>query len=340
MNLIRKWEQFENFAKHKILNTVCSLILIASVSVTMIGFVVPKDVVIVDGGNETKVTTSRVHVEELLAEQKINLRVGDRISQPLDSVLRDGDVISIERGKTIHLTVDGVTKTIYSCEDVLGKAIAESGIVVNELDEMIPAAETAVTEGMKASLVRVCVKEETYTETIEPTTVIKPKYDAKANHSVVMSEGKAGSQEVTYKITTRDGVETNREVVRKTILAESVDRVVEKGIQGAKVVAASASELKVKQVIDCSATAYTAYNGARTASGKVAAYGIVAVDPRVIPMGSKLYIEAQDGSWVYGYAIAGDTGGAIKGKKVDLFYNSNSECIYFGRRPARVYVLE
>ena len=70
-----------------------------------------------------------------------------------------------------------------------------------------------------------------------------------------------------------------------------------------------------------------------------AQYGVVAVDPSVIPLGTKLYIEAVDGSWTYGYAVAGDTGGAIKGNRIDLFFNSNAEAMSFGRRQAKVYVL-
>ena len=76
------------------------------------------------------------------------------------------------------------------------------------------------------------------------------------------------------------------------------------------------------------------------ASGRAPAYGVVAVDPKVIPLGTKLYIEAVDGSWVYGYAVAGDTGGAIKGNKIDLFFNTHAECTRFGRRQAKVYVLQ
>ena len=71
-----------------------------------------------------------------------------------------------------------------------------------------------------------------------------------------------------------------------------------------------------------------------------AQYGVVAVDTRVIPLGTRLYIEAADGSWVYGSAVAGDTGGAIRGNKVDLFFNTRQECLNFGRRTARVYILE
>ena len=87
----------------------------------------------------------------------------------------------------------------------------------------------------------------------------------------------------------------------------------------------------------CEATAYT--GGGITASGLPAQYGRVAVDPRVIPLGSQLYIESEDGSYVYGYAVAADTGGAIKGNKVDIYLDSYNQAIQFGRRNLRVYVI-
>ncbi len=82
------------------------------------------------------------------------------------------------------------------------------------------------------------------------------------------------------------------------------------------------------------ATAYSAGHGCGyiTANGSKAQYGVVAVDPRVIPLGTKLYIEG------YGEAVAADTGGAIKGDRIDLCYNSNAECIQFGRRDVVVHI--
>ncbi len=87
------------------------------------------------------------------------------------------------------------------------------------------------------------------------------------------------------------------------------------------------------------ATAYTASRYARTASGERVSLGVVAVDPRVIPLGTKLYIQSLDGSIDYGYAIASDTGGAIKNRKIDLFFNTYSDCTKFGVRNVRVYIL-
>ncbi|EGS30218.1 3D domain protein [Peptoniphilus sp. oral taxon 375 str. F0436] len=88
------------------------------------------------------------------------------------------------------------------------------------------------------------------------------------------------------------------------------------------------------------ATAYDPTAGSKTAMGTRARIGAVAVDPRVIPLGSKLYIESADGFPTYGYAVAEDTGGAIKGRRIDLFYGSNAEARRFGRRNVVVYVLE
>lgn len=69
-------------------------------------------------------------------------------------------------------------------------------------------------------------------------------------------------------------------------------------------------------------------------------YGVIAVDPTVIPYGTKMYIESADGKYIYGYAIAGDCGGAIKGKRVDLFYWSKAQCNEFGRRAVNIYFLD
>ena len=94
------------------------------------------------------------------------------------------------------------------------------------------------------------------------------------------------------------------------------------------------------RVINMRATAYTTENKSWkwTASGTTARVGAVAVDRDVIPLGTKLYIVAADGSWCYGIATAEDTG--VKGNKVDIFLNTYNECIYFGVRDAVVYVLE
>jgi 3D (Asp-Asp-Asp) domain-containing protein len=100
-------------------------------------------------------------------------------------------------------------------------------------------------------------------------------------------------------------------------------------------------ETAVKQ-LNVSATAYTTERQQNkiTATGSTARVGAIAVDPKIIPYGTLMYVEAIDGSWVYGYATAEDCGGGIKGNKIDLFFDTYDECIQFGVKKAVVYILE
>lgn len=95
------------------------------------------------------------------------------------------------------------------------------------------------------------------------------------------------------------------------------------------------------KVLTCTATAYSCegYVG-HTYSGTVARVGAIAVDPSVIPLGTRLYIVTNDGRYIYGYCVAEDTGGSIKGNKVDLYFDTIAECWQFGVRTCTVYVLD
>jgi 3D (Asp-Asp-Asp) domain-containing protein len=101
---------------------------------------------------------------------------------------------------------------------------------------------------------------------------------------------------------------------------------------------------RYSKVITATATAYcacticTGSGNGRTATGAVAQRGVIAVDPKVIPLGSRVYVETDGGGYVYGAAVAADTGGAIRGNKVDLCFNTHSEALAFGRRTVQVYI--
>ncbi len=96
--------------------------------------------------------------------------------------------------------------------------------------------------------------------------------------------------------------------------------------------------LHYTDVLSVTATSYT--GGGTTATGTAARYGAIAVDPSVIPYGTKMYIVSDDGKWIYGEAVAEDCGGAIKGNIIDLYFDDYATCIQFGRRSCTVYILE
>ena len=93
---------------------------------------------------------------------------------------------------------------------------------------------------------------------------------------------------------------------------------------------------KYVKVMTMHASAYSSQdpgNGNYTATGSRLKKGIVSVDPKVIPLGTKLYVDG------YGYAVADDVGGAIKGSRIDLAFDSRRDALHFGRQTVKVYVL-
>ena len=104
---------------------------------------------------------------------------------------------------------------------------------------------------------------------------------------------------------------------------------------------ASGQELAYTQVLSCKATAYTTQRQSwkKTATGTTARVGAIAVDPDVIPYGTRMFIVSADGSITYGVATAEDCGGNIKGNRIDLFFDTYNECISFGVRTCDVYLL-
>jgi 3D (Asp-Asp-Asp) domain-containing protein len=133
----------------------------------------------------------------------------------------------------------------------------------------------------------------------------------------------------------------------RDVRINAVETIAETSFVQCSAAAAAASAIlnrssKIESVFNVSCTAYTTEltDDKITATGTVAKVGTVAVDPKLIPYGTKMYIEAEDGSWVYGYAVAEDCGGGIKGNKIDLFFDTYDECIKFGVRKAVVYIVE
>ena len=192
----------------------------------------------------------------------------------------------------------------------------------------------------------------TEAETVGFTTIKRLNTSLPAGETVTVREGIEGIKTVTYDVVYENGVEVSREAVQSVVITNPVSKIVEYGIENAVEIDAGSgyeardkASLDYKYYIDCQATAYDMSPGenggyaGQSATGVPLEKGVIAVDPRVIPLGTRVYVEAIDGSWSYGYAVAADTGGAIKGNRVDLCYRTQYECIQFGRRPCRVYIL-
>lgn len=147
----------------------------------------------------------------------------------------------------------------------------------------------------------------------------------------VRSEGRAGIWRQVIKTVDIGGV-TEQQVIYEFALASPKQRVVIQNSTPVQGEPLDPTEFAVVATLSVEATAYT-YTGNPTATGAYPREGLIAVDPEVIPLGTYLYVEG------YGYAIAADTGGAIIGNKIDVFFPSLRECIEWGRRPTQVLLL-
>lgn len=311
--------------------------------------------------NVSTISTRKATVAEFLEENEIAVGQYDDVNMKNDDLIFDEAKIVIREGKVFELIADGKIEVAATTENTVSKALAEVGVVLGPNDVVIPDGNAQISEDMTITVQRIDVAEEKVETPVPFVTVEQPDNTLYVGTNKLLTEGVDGVKETVYKVVRQDGIEVSREIVSEKVAKEPVNAV--KGVgtkpipapakKDSEVKAAATSNLaKIKDFnytrkIQVTATAYDTSAGenggySRTAYGLKPQFGVVAVDPKVIPLGTKLYIESSDGgkSWTYGYCIAGDTGGAIKGNRVDLCYNTQRECVNFGRRSATVYILD
>ncbi|QZY55352.1 G5 domain-containing protein [Crassaminicella profunda] len=308
-----------------------------------------KEVIIKDGDKVAKVEGIFFDVGGAIKKGKIILNEHDQLSKPDDSKVKNGMLITVKRAQPVNIQVDSKSEEIMTANEKVKDILDEYHISVGEKDIVLPALDENVGKYETIKVVRVEEKIVTEKESIPYKSVIKYNDALEEGTMNVVEKGKNGKREAKYKVVYEDGVVVSRELIKENILEESKDAVVEKGT--AMYVATARGKLRVKKFIKMTATAYDATfescgkypshpEYGITRSGTKVRPGVVAVDPRVIPLGSKLYVKALDGSKDYGIASAEDTGGAIKGKRIDLYYESPKDVARYGKRKVMVYVLE
>lgn len=322
---------------------------IVTVSCCGIAYAAPNKITIIDSdSNPVQVKTNDTKVSKILSKQGIILNEGDRANYALTDEVGDNAVIEIVRAISVKINYMGETRDVVTAENSVAKILAEQGIPVNENYDVFPAAYETVSEGDTITIIAHDTHNITVQEEIDFSTQEIENSSLAPGERVVVQKGVKGVKEYVYSITYQNGVEVSRQEVSAETLSDPVDEIIEYGPESVwqlGVVPASAPT-NYTRVAEFTATAYDASpadNGqwaGKTSTGMPLTYGVVAVDPRVIPYGTKMYIESVDGKYKYGYAIAGDCGGAIKGNKVDLFFESRSMCYEFGRRAVRIYFLD
>lgn len=298
----------------------------------------------IDGIEETFVTYKGT-VKDVLDKKGITIDPKDKVQPALEDKVSDGDTISVKRAISVDLTVGDKQIKIHTAENTIEEMLVaekdqlkNQGIEYNEgVDEVEPSLQTEITKDLAINLVKVEVKNELATEAISYDVVIETDSSLDSGLEEIKQDGIHGEKEVTYQVIYKNGTEFSRTLKSSKVIAEPINKIL---VQGTRKTFASRSGelLDYKSVLYVESTAYS--GGGVTATGTVPVrdpngISTVAVDPRVIPLGSLLYVEG------YGRAIAADTGGAIKGNIIDVYVNSNEEAISsWGRKyNVPVYIL-
>lgn len=319
--------------------TISALIVAAGLFAALSGAVgyaaLRKDVTIVAGGTAQRHTTFKRTVRQVLAEAGVSLHSNDETSPALDARASEGLRIVIRRAVPVTVMVDGKTLEIETAAPTVEELIQRRRVRLFAADKVFPARKAALQPGMRVRVVR--IQQRVITDQVAIPYQFRRRVDPKTPRGIlrVMAPGRAGLKERAWRVTVADGQVVGKELLGQRVVRLPLDRMIAVGSQ---VLVVSRGQFAGKEYFDMIATAYSPYccKGVDhiTAIGLRAGYGVVAVDPRVIPLGSRLYIEG------YGYAVAGDTGSRIKGLRVDLGFDTKREAIRFGRRPIRVYLIE
>lgn len=292
-------------------------------------------------GEEQTISLAKGTVEEALNRTGITLAENQSVTPSLNTVITGDMNIYVYNSKNIKLTTNGTEMTVKAPEGTVENALNILGYEITDDDILNVDKNAQIEDDMKITLKKVTYVDEKSTEKISYKTVEKDSDDIMTGESEVSQKGVDGEKEVTKRCKYIDGKYDSTKVIEEKVTKEPVDKIVLNGTKRGTTTDSSGAPVSYSYMVSGSGTAYTAAPGALTATGVPVYEGGVAVNPAIIPYGSKLYIEAADGSHVYGYATAVDTGGALMDGSaiVDLFYFSYDDCVSFGRRDVNVYVL-
>lgn len=292
-------------------------------------------------GEKQTISLAKGTVEEVLDRTGITLTDNKSVTPSLNTVITDDTNIYVYNAKNIKLTTNGTEMTVKAPEGTVENALNILGYKITDDDILNVDKNAQVEDDMEITLKKVTYVDEVSTEKISYDTIEKDSDDIMTGESEVSQKGVDGEKEVTKRCKYIDGKYASTKVIGEKVTKEPVDKVILNGTKRGTITDTSGAPVSYRYMVSGSGTAYTAAPGSLTATGVTVYEGGVAVNPAIIPYGSKLYIEAADGSHVYGYATAVDTGGALMDGSaiVDLFYFSYDDCVNFGRRDVNVYVL-
>ena len=247
------------------------------------------------------------------------------LSKSLDSNM----TVEIESAKAITLIADGEATVINTAGACVKEVLEQAGVILGENDRVMPGLEEPYNDTIQ--VIRVERKKVSEQNSLAYDIQKLPDSDLYKGEQRIRQKGKNGLEKLSYEVMLEDGKEVSRKLVERVLVRKPVNEIVVVGTK--QTVSRGGKPINFKQVLEMTATGYT-HTGNLTYTDIWPTVGIVAVDPKVIPLGTRLYIDG------YGYATAKDIGSAIKGNRIDLFFETRKEALKWGRRTVQVFVLE
>lgn len=316
-----------------------------------VNYVAAQEVAVTVDGEQTKVMTAKQKVSQILNDLAVEVTEHDEVKPGLEESVTDEIVVN----KAFEVTVlDGTQeKKVWTTKQTVQELLARESIELNELDKLEGLEMSTVLEPNHIVSIARIVKSEEVVETPKNFEVEEKKDSTLAKGKTkVLKEGKKGTIVKKYEVVVKNGKEVERKVISEEVVTQPQSKVVAVGTKEAVQVAQSSkANNKVTVSRDnaaptggkeyyVEATAYTPYC---TGCSGISAAGInlranpnlklIAVDPRKIPLGTKVWVEG------YGYAIAGDTGGAIKGNRIDVLMQTKQQAYSWGRKRVKIKVM-
>lgn len=295
--------------------------------------------VIIDGEAEVYETAAAT-VGDFLTEENIEIGQYDEVSVSSIQLIDENLELIIKRAFPVMLTdgLDEEEEIWVTNGTTVEEALEENELTLNKLDKVTPALSDQVKDDTTITITRVKEEEVVIEESIAFQTIEEKDSSMSKGQSKVIEAGKEGKAKKTYTVTYENGEEVARDLIAEEVIEKSLPKKVAIGTKETS----AASAPSGGKTFRMEATAYgpdckgcsgvTAYgiNVATSPSPKV-----IAVDPRVIPLGTRVWVEG------YGEAIAGDTGGAIKGNRIDVLVQSEAWAAKnWGRKMVTVKVLD
>lgn len=329
-------------AQHTVAALIPALIVVLSIT----GFVwAQQPVKVVVDGRPTVVRTQARDVADMLTEQGISVGRDDIVTPVANTHLTAGMTVTVRRAVPVTLRIGGQVTSISVIGRTVADALVAAGFDPSKNLAVEPSLTATLTPNMTITAPDAFVRIDQRRIPLAPSTVFRKDPSLPLGEKAVVSNGKPGVQLCVWRTVVSNGEPGQPALSAQAVVEPAKPRVIAVGT------AATISQLvDISQTATASrvvpqdgrkltvfATGYSdaePYTTGTTCTGDRCRHGVIAVDPKVIPLGTRLYVPG------YGYGVACDTGGMINGNHVDLYFDTLAEMNAWGARTVTIIVLD